>query len=539
MTLAALFTSADALELAAESAGGKTAAQFPAETVTYSELFDRASEIARALLALGVNRGDSVAIYMVNCTDYIAASFALAMVGAVMVPLSTRLREAELGSLVIRSRARVVLSCAVSVDRIDRLPFLRQGILAVRGQEEGAEPLLMELGGSSCEGVLAGDQVRTLMAAVSDYNLRERRSCVRSRDPGVIIFTSGTTGQPNGAILTHEAFLRASLTLIKRFQLGQSDVVWDAKPFFHFGGLESLLATVIAQATYVTLPFFEPDAAVQQLRESRSTVAWPVFDAIWRRVMEHPDFSAAAASLRSVGLLGNSETLRHAQRRTPNAIVTTAYGATECGPVSYTRLEDSEAIRFETVGHPAPGVEIRIVDPETRKDVGPELIGEMAYRGPMSFDGYYMDPDLTNQYLDEDGWYYSGDLGKRRIDGHLVYVGRVKEMLKVGGENVVTTAVEACLLAHDAVSVAAVVGYPDEIYTEVPIAFVELTGSGCSASELTDFCRRVLPSFAVPRAFYSVQDWPMSTTKIRKVSLQGWLVGERLEECRSEPARMN
>jgi fatty-acyl-CoA synthase len=253
-----------------------------------------------------------------------------------------------------------------------------------------------------------------------------------------------------------------------------------------------------------------------------------VWETIWLQVVEHPRFREIDFSrLRDIHLVGVPERLREYQARLPGTPLTSSYGTSEGAPATFSLPGDPEEARVNTVGLPAPGVTLRVVDPETGADLPPGHSGELVYRGPMVFDGYYRDPEGTAAMMDAGGWLRSGDLGMLRDDGRLVYQGRIKDMLKVGGENVAAAEVENLLIQHPAVSLAYVVGAPDRYYNEVPAAFVELRpGMAAGEAELIDFCRGRIATFKVPRYVRFVTEWPMSATKIQKHALRESLLVE-------------
>jgi fatty-acyl-CoA synthase len=232
--------------------------------------------------------------------------------------------------------------------------------------------------------------------------------------------------------------------------------------------------------------------------------------------------------LRLVNVNGDAELTRPLAARTPQATQISPYGATEGGGViALSHPDDPLELRIGTAGRPFEGIEARIVDPETGAPLPPGERGEIVYRGWSLFDGYHDDPEATAAAFDADGYFHSGDLGSIDADGRLTYVGRLKDMLKVGGENVAAAEIEAYLGTHPAVKIAQVVGVPDPTYVEVPAAFVELVpGSTLDEGGILEFCRGRIASFKVPRYVRFVEEWPMSATKIQKFRLRDELVAE-------------
>ncbi len=293
--------------------------------------------------------------------------------------------------------------------------------------------------------------------------------------------------------------------------------------------MATLSACLASGATYVHTGAFEPTRALHMLAENRCTHAIPAFETIWLRILDHPEFSSMDLSaLRVVLNAGTTERLRQLQARTPDVVQVANYGSTEAtGHLSITLIDDPLEVRLNTGGHPLPGMQVRIIDPETQADLGAEQVGEICFRGPSRFAGYYLDEAATEAAIDAEGWYHSGDRGRMDADGRVTFLGRLKDMLKVGGENVSASEVEEYLLTHPAVNIAAVVGAPDAYYDEVPAAFVELVaGAELTEQELIDYCLGQIATFKVPRYVRIVTEWPMSGTKIQKFRLAARLADE-------------
>jgi acyl-CoA synthetase (AMP-forming)/AMP-acid ligase II len=255
------------------------------------------------------------------------------------------------------------------------------------------------------------------------------------------------------------------------------------------------------------------------------TSAWPWFPAIVQSLLNEPTFDAEAlASLGTIMLIGPTALLERVQRTFPSASLLNACGMTEtAGAYAISEPGDSLEQRTSTGGTPVRGMEVRIVDVETGRDLGPGELGEILVRGYSVMEGYYRAPEKTAEALDPDGWLHTGDLYVQLETGHLVFMGRAKDMLKVGGENVAAVEIEAFLAQHPAVKVAEVVGVPDPRLDEVPVAFVELNpGRDVEPDELIAFCRGRIASWKVPRAVHLIEaaDWPMSATKVDKGALR-------------------
>jgi fatty-acyl-CoA synthase len=344
------------------------------------------------------------------------------------------------------------------------------------------------------------------------------------------MYTSGTAAEPKGCLLTHGAVTTQAAALVEhRYALGPGDAFWCPLPLFHNGGISTLTACLTAGASFCHPGHFDAGVAVDQLERERCTHWIPTFETIIMPILNHPRTATADLSRLRFGIsAGTPEFLERFQRLLPTNTVVSNYGSTEAaGSAVMSRAEDPLRVRMDTNGLPLPGMELRIVDVASGCECAPGEPGEILFRGAMRFSGYYKDPELTATAIDRDGWFHTGDRGRVRADGSLVFLGRLKDMLKVGGENVAAAEIEAFLLTHPAIDIVAVTGVRDARYTEVPAAFVELApGASLSEEELRSFCVGSIATFKVPRYLRIVDAWPMSGTKIRKHVLREGLEAE-------------
>jgi fatty-acyl-CoA synthase len=288
-----------------------------------------------------------------------------------------------------------------------------------------------------------------------------------------------------------------------------------------------MVATLHACGTFVSMAHFEPALALELIGAERVTHMFPAFPPLTLGLLNCPGYSADSfARVRTVFTVAPTEALRAMQRRMPHSTMVNAYGMTEFGgSVVMVDPGDDEDVRLGTQGPPLPGIEIGIRD-ESGQAIPPGGRGEIVIRGPSIFDRYHDDPGRTAQAIDADGWYHSGDLGEI-TDGRLRYLGRLKDMLKVGGENVAAIEIASHLQAHPAVGVAQVVGVADEKYGEVAAAFIEVSpGAVLTEEEVIAHCRAGLASFKVPRHVRFVTEWPMSSTKVQTFRLREQLEAE-------------
>ena len=529
-------TVGDLVDRAASRTSGD-ALVFPDVRVTYPELSAATARFARSLRGLGVGAGDKVGILMPNCLDFAIAFVAAAKLGAVTVPVNGRFKAHELSHVIEHADVKVMITAAGPVPATD-YPGILSGVFpAAAGQDAQALDLhdapklrqIVDLGGTT-PGFLTRAQLDAAGEDVSAEELETLQSRVRVRDPALLMYTSGTTARPKGCLLTHEAVVRHGANVAQsRFFLTAEDRYWDPLPLFHIGGIVPMLSCFSVGCAFVHAGYFDADVALSQLEDERCTVAYPAFETIWLGVLNHPRLAEADLSrLRIIQNIATPERLIYMQERMPWIAEVSSYGATECSSnLTLPLPDDPYEARMHTLGHPLPGLEIKIVDPETRLERPTGEVGELAFRGYSRFESYYKDPELTASVTDADGWFYTGDLGKLDDAGRLIYSGRLKDMLKVGGENVAAIEVEDFLSRHPAVDIAQVVGAPDARYAEVPAAFIQLKpGVAAEELEMIEFCVGQIATFKVPRYVRFVTEWPMSGTKIQKFVLREQITAE-------------
>jgi len=293
-----------------------------------------------------------------------------------------------------------------------------------------------------------------------------------------------------------------------------------------------MLAIFDVGGAYLTMPFFDAGKALRMLTEERATATYPCFVTIMSDIIYHPDFPKA--DLSRIRLMNSNFAVQPAGIRDamlkamPDAIQVGTFGMTEtAGTVTTSMLTDPLGERVGRLGKPLPGLEVRIVDHDTGLNVSPGARGEVLVRGYSTLEGYYKDAEKTAAAIDADGWFHTGDVGSIDAAGTIMFHGRTKDMLKVGGENVAAAEIEASLQRHGAVKLAQVVGIPDARYAEVPAAFVELKpGEIATEQELIAHCKAEIAGFKVPRHVRFVTEWPMSTSKIQKFRLRDQLLKE-------------
>lgn len=517
-------TVGDLLLRAADLHPDRIALALPGAEVSYRVLCDGALRVAQALMGLGIARGEHVALLMPNCIEFAEALFGTMLAGCVAVPLNARHRAAEIGYIIDNSQARVLLTSRHESDPVNFLDVIAEALPTPSAAPALRQVALMRGEG---EGAVLGRQSFLALGGQADpAEVEHTRRCVRVRDAALIIYTSGTTANPKGCVLPHEAVTRGPVERARyRLSAGPVDVTWAGGPLFHIGSLAPFIGSVGVAGTFLADGYFEPGRAIALMEKYGVTLAWPWFAAIVQGIIDHPEFSSEKfATLKYLFLIAPPTLVEKVQDLLPDTEIVQACGMTEtAGVFALCDADEDRESRIFTQGKACPGIEIRIVDPETGEDLPDGTMGEILVRGYNVMDSYWDAPEKTREALVGHGWLKTGDLYTRLPNGSLIFGGRCKDMLKVGGENVAAVEVEAFLCTHPAVKTAEVVGRPDLRLDEVPVAFIELyEGEAIDEEELIAFCRGRIASYKVPRAirFMAPTDWPMSATKIDKRALR-------------------
>jgi fatty-acyl-CoA synthase len=453
----------------AENASDRDALVTVTGRFSYKDLFKKAKRAAGAMQALGIGKGDRVAVLLPNGEDWLACFYGAALIGAVTVPVNTRFKAAEIDFCLKQSGAKALFYVA---------RFLNN--------DYGA--MVREIGVERAFDVSRNDLPREEMKSVP----------VRPQDLLLIQFTSGTTAYPKGAMLTHDSMLRNAWAAGMRIGVRAEDRYFNCRPFFHVGGSTlSALMSLAFGCCLVTLPSFEAGAALAMMERERCTLT-SGNDTIFQMLMGHEDFAERRLSLRGGWAAAGPQTMRQIIDRMGMKAVCAAYGLSEASPnVVMSDARDPEELRVEGLALPLPGLEIRISEDR-----------EIQVRGWSLMQGYVNNSEATAQAFTQDGWLRTGDLGELTQDGRLRMSGRMKDVFRVGGENVAPAEVEEVLLAHPAVETAQVVGVPDARLGEVPCAYVTLkSGFDISEEDLKTWAKEKAANFRVPRYLRIVADF--------------------------------
>jgi len=510
----------------------KEAVVFPEESQSYRELEAESLRVAASLKKLGIGEGDTIGALMPNSLQFIHTLFGATMIGARFLPINARLAPRELAYVISDSQLKVLLTTDVVDAHVDYVSRLYQALPELEFADSTQSlsfndaPFLKHvvlLGDRHARGIMSQDAFRELGAEVDETEIRTDASSLRTEQPCILMYTSGTTSDPKGCSLSHKSIVGLGVAVSEEgFQIKEQDRMWNPLPMFHVSALTPLIGVMHAGATFVTARHFNAGKALKQIDKEQVTLMSPAYPTLTGPLLGHADYKPE--SFKRVKVLmsvGSPDLLKDYQDQLPYTKVISVYGSTETGGIPVMgRAEDPLKKRIKT-GRPFDGIELLVRDAETGSELPPGEVGELCVRGYNLFLGYHNDPQKTAESVDADGWFWTGDLASLDRDGYMTVQGRSKDMLKVGGENVASVEVETFLLSHPDVIVAAVVGVPDEKYVEVPVAFVELTESSTvSPQELIEYCTSGLAKYKVPREIRITKDWPMSATKIQKFKLR-------------------
>lgn len=499
--------------------------------LTYAELQEQVNQCARALLAIEVQKGDRVGIWAPNCLEWLVLQIATAKIGAILVNINPSYRLHELEYALKQSGCNVLVAAAghkyanylemiydlapelMNGGKMAKLPELRQVIGLID------HPL---------PGILPWFGFLIMGSSIPDEELQAVQSSLTADEPINIQYTSGTTGYPKGATLSHYNILNNGLLTARNMRFSDQDRLVIPVPLYHcFGMVLGNLACITHGATMIyPSAGFEPEEVLRAVEEEKATALHGV-PTMFIAELDHPNFDQYDLSSLRTGIMAGAlcpsklmeevNSLMHMQE------VEIAYGMTETSPVStQTRYDAPFDKRVSTVGTVLPHTEIKIVDPDSGEVVPIGEPGELCTRGYCVMLGYWSDPEQTAEAIDVDGWMHSGDLATLDEDGYVNIVGRIKDMIIRGGENIYPKEIEEFFYKHPKVSEVQVIGIPDEKYGEEVCAWIQLMeGETATEEEMKAYCEGQITHFKIPRHILFVEEFPMTVTgKIRKVEMR-------------------
>jgi fatty-acyl-CoA synthase len=480
---------------------------------SYAELWAETTRLAKALVAAGVEKGDRVGIWAPNRFEWVVTQYATARLGAILVNVNPAYKASELRHALNQSGV--------------------SSLLMAEGFRTTNYPEVFEAVRADCPGVervwvIDRDWERLLEGTVDDATLAAREASLDFDDPINIQYTSGTTGAPKGATLSHHNILNNAYFIAQILRYGPDDRVCIPVPFYHCFGMVigNLACSATGACMVVPSEAFDPEETLAAVQEERCTSLYGV-PTMFIAELNHPRFSEFDCSTLRTGVMAGSpcpiEVMKQVQTKMHMREVTICYGMTETSPVStQSRVDAPLDKRVATVGTVHPHVEIEIVDPETGQVVPRGVAGELCTRGYSVMLGYWEDEPATRKAIDGAGWMHTGDLATMDDEGYVKITGRLKDMICRGGENIYPREIEEFLFTHPDVEDAQVIGVPSEKYVEEVMAWVKpKAGRTIDGEALTAFCKGQIASYKIPRYWKVVDEFPMTVTgKIQKYRMR-------------------
>jgi fatty-acyl-CoA synthase len=501
---------------------------------TYREFDQLCRKVAKGLMALGIDKGEHVAIWASNTPEWLTAQFASAKAGAVLVTANTNYQLSELEYVLKQSDATtlILMESYRGTSYIDILckliPELKEGEPGRLASER--LPFLKNiilLGDQRHPGMYLWDDLLKLSGSVSEKALDRRMERLKEHDVINMQYTSGTTGFPKGVMLTHSNLANNAANIAECMNLSKKDRMCIPVPFFHcFGCVLGTLACVTAGATMVPVQEFSPKEVLSAVETEKCTALHGV-PTMFIAELNDPDFASYDLSSLRTGIMAGSncpiEVMKKVIDNMGMSEITIAYGQTEASPViTQTRVNDSLKRRVETVGRALPNVEVKITEPGTNREVERGVQGELCTRGYHVMKGYYKNPEATAAVIDEDGFLHTGDLAVMDEEGYCRITGRLKDMIIRGGENIYPREIEEFLYKHPDILDVQIVGVPDETFGEEVSAWIKLkSGASMTADELKEYCKGKIARYKIPRYIAFVEEFPMTASgKVQKFKLR-------------------
>lgn len=514
--------------------------------LTYGQYRDTVNQLAKGLMAMGVEKGDHVAVWATNVPEWIFLQMALAKIGGVIVTVNTNYRSAEIEYVLRQGDIKTLFlieefrgnnyldslySVAPELKNIDnpiaetvrseKLPRLKRAVL---------------IGKEARTGLMLFEEVMKLADNISDDELKSRQASVNPHDVTMMQYTSGTTGFPKGVMLTHHNLINQAHVATTRGSLGDDERYVTAMPLFHIAGsLGGTIYCLYLGCTLIPLIAFDPLKHLELFEKERGTFTFAV-PTMLIAMLNHPRFAEFdLSSVRSIftGATPVPVPVMEQIKQKIGADCSIVFGMTETtGAVTQSFSTDSFEMKAATVGLPQPHTSIKIINPGTGETARIDESGELCSKAFSNMKGYYNMPEKTAETIDEDGWLHSGDLAVMHANGYINIVGRVKDMIIRGGENIYPAEIEAFLMRHPSIAEAQIVGIPDEFMGEEVCALIRLkTAEETTEDELREYCKSNIARHKVPKHFRFVESFPLTASgKVQKFVLRDQLIKEmRLE----------
>ena len=530
-------TIGDIVDMLAENLGDNSALEYHSLGIKYSfkEFRERCDEVAKGLMALGIKRGEKIAIWANNVPEWVLIQYGSARMGAVMVTVNTSYRSAELEYLLEQSDTTTLILIGGVRESDEYLKVINKVCPTLKESEPGKLdspnlPFLKNIiyiGKENQPGMYNIDEIFEMGKSVSDADLKER---LKSLDPDDVInmqYTSGTTGFPKGVMLSHTNLIGNAMSMAACMNLTPDDAMCIPVPFFHcFGCVIGTLCCMVSGSTMAPVVAFNPKDVLKTVEASQCNALLGVPTMFIAEFEEMDKESYDTSSLRTGVMAGSTcpiEVMRRVIQDMGAHEMTIVYGQTEASPgITQTRDKDSLELKTSTVGRALPNVEVKIIDPLTGKEMPPNEQGELCTRGYHVMKGYYKMEEATQKAIDKDGWLHTGDLAEMGENGYCIITGRIKDMIIRGGENIYPREIEEFLYTFPKVKDVQVVGVPDSKYGEEVAAFIQVRpGETCTQEEVLDFCKDQISYHKIPRYVFFVDDYPTTASgKIQKYKLR-------------------
>ena len=512
-----LMTVPELLKSASQQVPNKEAIFDGSRRLTYRELDEESDHLASSLAALGVQKGDRIGVCLPNWHETVIIYFAVAKIGAVLVPFNPKYRIHEAQHIIGDTSPKLLFVCedfdkSVGIGTISNKV---ETIITVRFKKDGTVPLEKL------------EEHRVNLLPNVELNSIHDLFC--------ILYTSGSSGLPKGAMITHQTIVLSGVSISKELNTRSTDVHLIVAPIFHvfaMGG-PGLMGAIASHSKMVLLPKYSAQEALELIEKEKVTLHNAV-PTMYNLELNHPEFDSFDLSSLKIGITGGApcpeDTLKNIKKKMEMKILV-SYGLSEVGSMTLTKYDDDDQKILETIGKAIPGTDIKIVN-EERKPVPFGEIGEIACKGFGIFKGYYNAPEKTEEVFDTDGWFYTGDLGKMDSYGYITFIGRKKEMIIRGGYNIYPKEIEEILYSHPKVAEVAVIGVPDAVMGEIVYAVIKIKANQLLTSEeIQDYLKNYIANYKIPSKVLFVEDLPLTSSgKIQKLVLKEMITGKMNKE---------
>jgi len=511
------------------------------QRLTFAELSAAVEQFARGLMHLGVQKGDRVGIWATNSSEWVIVQFATAKIGAVLVNVNPAYLAYELKFALEQSGCQTLIMVpdfkdadfvSIFFETCPEAKAARAGTLSAADLPFLKNLILIDK--THPDSFFGWNQILAMGDRLALAQLRQREAGLSFDEPINIQYTSGTTGHPKGAVLSHHNIVNNALLVAECMRIAPGDRICVPVPFYHcFGMVMGNMAAVLKASTIVIpAPYFDALRTIEAVAEEKCTALYGV-PTMFRAELEHPEFDRFDLGSLRTGIMAGSPCPIQLMKRVVAEMhcpeITIAYGQTESSPViTQTTTDDPVELRVTTVGRALPHTEVKIIDPATGKIVPRGTQGELCTRGYCVMKGYYNNEQATRAAVDSDGWLHTGDIAVMREDGYCRIAGRVRDMIIRGGETIHPREIEEFLYTCPGISEVQIVGVPSAKYGEEVAAWVKLQpGAALSAEEIRTFCRGKIASFKIPRYVKMVNEFPMTVTgKIQKFRMREVMIRE-------------